>query len=402
MSTAAMQFEYRAIDASGGKRSGSTKASSEQEAFRQLAAQGLTPLQLRMVTGARAISGGKMSLSQLVQLTGQLSVLVSARISISEGLYSIAEQETIPAVRDVVRDVSQRVAAGETIADSLSKHPRVFSEVYVETVRGAERGGTLPKALEQLATMLERQEETRRQVKGALMYPACVTVALSGAVAFLIAYVVPKFSSMFASRGVELPIFTQILQGFGESMQGYWWAYLVAIAGAAFGLRAAWQNPQGRQFIDRLLHKVPYVKKILIGLAIQRFAQVLGVSIGAGLGLIESLDLAGKSAGRPMLSADVERLTVKVRSGGRLSECLPACAYLTPFTKRMLAAGENAAELPRMCGVVARHYERETSHLTKNIATVIEPLMVVIIAGVVMVIALAIFLPMWSMVTLMG
>lgn len=401
MSTGALTWEYRAIDSQGVKRSGVAQAKTEQEAYRQLTAMGLTPLQLKMMGGGNA-RGGRISLRQLSQLTGQLSVLVSARLSISEGLYSIAEQEPDKNVKAIVKDVATRVASGETIADSLRHHPRVFNDVYVETVRSAEKGGNLPQALEHLAEMLERAEETRRAIKAALMYPICVICALSAAVVFLLTFVVPKFARMFAERGVELPLFTRLLQGFGESMQAYWFFYLIGLGGTILAVRHAWRNPAGRRVIEGLLHKIPYMRAILVGLAMQRFAQVLGVSVKSGIGLIESLELAGRSSGRPALWADIERLIGQVRTGGRLSESLPGCVYVTPFTKRMIMAGESSAELPRMCGVVARHYERETSHLTKNISTVIEPILVVLIAAVVMAVALAIFLPMWNMVQLMG
>jgi type II secretory pathway component PulF len=395
-----ISFEYKAIDASGSKKSGTAQASSEQEAFRQLSAMGLTPLSIKAIAGK--VRGKGMKLRALAQFTGQLSVLVSARLSLSEGLHAISEQEPDQSVKAIVRDVSQRVASGQNIADSMAAHPRAFDDVYCETVRAAERSGNLPKALEYLSTMLERQEETRRQIKGALMYPSCVILALTGGVTFLIAYVVPKFAKMFSERGVELPIFTRILQGFGTSMQSYWWVYLGAIALIFFALRWAWRNKNGRRIIESLLHKVPYLKAVLVAIAMQRFSQVLGSSIQSGLGLIESLELSAKAAGRPLLTADIEYMIASVKSGGRLTEALGKCNYITPFTKRMIIAGESSAELPRMCGVIARHYEREGAHLTKNVSTVIEPLLVVIIAGVVMVVALAIFLPMWNMVQLMG
>lgn len=398
-----LTFEYRAVDAAGVRKTGKTTGKTEAEVFRQLTAMGLTPLSLKQA--ANAASGGrvrKVGLKQLAQFTSQLSVLVSARISISEGLTSIAESEPDPAVRSVAKDVAARIASGETIADALSAHPRVFNRIYVETVRASEKSGNLTKALEHLAEMLEKQEETRRAIKGALMYPCCVIVALSLGVTFLLVYVVPKFATMFAQRGVDLPIFTKVLQAFGFSMQSYWYLYLGLLIGTVFGVRFVWSKPAGRAAIESGLHRIPYLRAILVGLAMQRFAQVLGVSIHSGLGLIESLELAGRAAGRPKLQADVDRLTSQVRTGGHLSDCLPACNYITPFAKRMITAGETAADLPRMCAVVARQYERETAHLTKNISTVIEPILVVLIAGVVMVVALAIFLPMWDMVKLMG
>lgn len=403
LAIATLTFEYRAVDATGARKTGTTTGKTEAEVYRQLTAMGLTPLSLRQASSSfGGVKLKRMGAKQLAQFTSQLSVLVSARISISDGLSSIAESETDPVVRAVAKDLAARIASGETIADCLSAHPRVFSKIYVETVRASEKSGNLTSALEHLAEMLEKQEETRRAIKGALMYPCCVIVALSLGVTFLLVYVVPKFATMFAQRGVELPIFTKILQGFGYSVQGYWFLYLGALVGAAFGLRFAWSKPGGRATIEHLLHKIPYLRAILVGLAMQRFAQVLGVSIHSGLGLIESLELAGRAAGRPKLQADVDRLTSQVRTGGRLSECLPNCTYVTPFARRMITAGETAADLPRMCAVVARQYERETAHLTKNISTVIEPILVVLIAGVVMVVALAIFLPMWDMVKLMG
>lgn len=401
--TPTLTFEYRAVDASGARKTGSALGKSEAEVYRQLTSMGLTPLTLRQAatTTAKGLRK-KVGLKQLAQFTGQLSVLVSARISISEGLTSIAEQETDPAIRAVAKDVASRIASGETIADALTAHPSVFNRIYVETVRASEKSGNLTKALEQLADMLEKQEETRRAIKGALMYPMCVIIALSAGVSFLLVYVVPKFAKMFAERGVELPIFTKILQSFGFAAQNYWYLFIGGFIALGFFIRFTWNRPAGRSFIEAAFHRVPYLKAILVGLAMQRFAQVLGISIHSGLGLIESLELAGRASGRPALQADVDRLTGQVRTGGRLSQCLPDCNYITPFAKRMITAGETAADLPRMCAVVARQYERETAHLTKNIATVIEPILVVLIAGVVMIVALAIFLPMWNMVQLMG
>jgi type IV pilus assembly protein PilC len=397
----AVSFEYRAVDAAGARRAGSVLGRTEKEAYRQLTAMGLTPLSIRQA-GGRNPRASTIGLRQLVQFTGQLSVLVSAKISISEGLYSISEAETDPKVKALVKDISQRVASGETIADTLLHHPRVFDSIYVETVRAAEKSGNLPAALEFLADMLERQEETRRQIKAAMIYPACVLVALGLAVIFLLTFVVPKFATMFKDRGVPLPMLTTALQEFGWSIQSYWYIYLAVIAGALFALRAAWANTLGRKRIDLLVHKVPVLRRVLVGLAVQRFTQVLGVSIHSGLGLIESLELAGRSAGRPTLMTDVDKLVTHVRTGGRLAECLPRCTYLTPFARRMLIAGESAAELPRMCGVVTRHYERETSHLTKNLSIIIEPILILLITGVVLIVALAIFMPMWSMVELLG
>jgi len=434
----ALTFEYVALDKAGARRKGTTRASDRVEAYRQVASQGLTPLSLSPAKAAARGRRGGVKAKDLVNFTHQFSVLIEARIPIADGLRSIADQEGQGRLSEVVEDVAQRVEAGSGLASAMASHRDVFGETYVETLSAAERTGNMIKVLQYLAEMLERGEESRQAVRGALMYPLAVMSVLTGATIFLIAVVVPKFARMFESRGVDLPPLTMILMALGESFRGYWWAYLggiaIAFAGARLALRTpegrlaidqalhrvpavrqilvslavarfarlALRTPEGRLAIDQALHRVPAVRQILVSLAVARFTRVFGLCLSSGLNLIEALSLAGRAAARPTLQRDVDRMIEQVEAGGRLSEVMPTCAYLPPMARRLLSAGEEAAELTRMCDVVARQHEREAASLTKNIATVIEPLMVVAIAAVVLVVALAIFLPMWGMVNLMG
>jgi type II secretory pathway component PulF len=250
--------------------------------------------------------------------------------------------------------------------------------------------------------MLERGVETTRQVRGALMYPACVVGVLVLAVTFLVGFVIPKFATMFKRHGSELPLFTKVLLEVGQSMQQYWWAYLLGVAAIVFTFRRLTRTDEGLLLLDKIAHRIPYVKRILIGIGVARFARILGLSLGSGLGLIEALTLAGKASGRPLLRRESIDMASKVRAGATLAAVLGESAYLTPFARRMLTAGERSSEIPRMCSVVSRHYEREASELTKNLSTVIEPVLVVAIAGVVLVVAMAIFLPMWDSMKMVG
>jgi MSHA biogenesis protein MshG len=239
-------------------------------------------------------------------------------------------------------------------------------------------------------------------VRSALMYPICVVTVLCLATFFLVGWIVPRFARMYAQKNLELPFFTRALMEVGLSIQNYWFVYLAAMVGTVLGVRRAWSRPKGRWVIEKALHRVPAIRQILMGMSVARFARVFGLCLSSGLGLIDALTMAGRSSGRPMLMRDVERMVDQVRAGGRISVVLVACEYLPPFAKRMLTSGEESAELTRMCTVIARHYERDTASLTKNIATVIEPFLIVLIAGVVLVVALAIFLPMWNMVKLLS
>ena len=396
-----LTYDYRAIDRAGVKRRGTLMASSEAEAVRKLGAQGLVPT---MMTPSRVRAGAAKGVrrTDLVQLTGQLSVLMNARIPISSGLEAVAEQETNPALRALATDLAARIGAGESLSSALSAHARVFGRVYIATIRASEASGTVIKALDHLAEMLERDAEARRQIRAALMYPMCVLIVLALAGVFLIGFVVPKFSRMFADRGVELPLLTQGLVAAGNSVQSWWWVYGIVLVAVFFGARWAWRTPGPRGVIDQVLGRVPVVRDLLRGLAVSRFARVFGLTLGAGLPIIECLDLAGEASGRVALRRDADTLMKQVSAGGRLSEVFASCASFTPFVRRMLSAGEETAELPRMCSIVSSHYERETSHLTKSVSTLIEPVLIVLIAGLVLVVALAIFLPMWDMAKLMG
>jgi type IV pilus assembly protein PilC len=394
-----LAFQYQAIDRRGSRTKGVLRAESQNDAYRQVIAAGMQPVKISAVRG-RMGRGRKITVKDLSHLTYQLSVLMEARIPIIDGLRSIADQEHNPRFKTVINDVAQRIEAGSRVTEALQAHRELFGDVYVDTVRAAETSGNMTVILASLAEMLERQYEVKKNVKGALMYPICVVGALGLAVTFLMIFVVPKFATMFASRGVDLPVPTKMLIGFSDFLRTYWYLVLGMIFGSYWSVKQAWRRPNMRTKIDNALHRVPFLCDVLRGLAVSRFAHVLGISAKSGLSLIDALEMSGRASGRPMMMIDAQKMQDQVKHGGRLSDVLLDCNYLPPFTRRMLAAGEEAAELSKMCGIVARHYDREVSHLTKNVTTVIEPILIVGLAAVVLMVALAIFLPMWNMASL--
>lgn len=409
-----MTFEYRAVDRAGSRKRGVVQAATQAEAFRKVSAMRLTPVRLaQAASGAASESDRPSPMSALLRprrvghkdlahFTYQLGVLMSSRIPLGMGLTSIAEQEKDGPLSRVITDVARRIESGENVAAALEAHQEVFGEVYIQSIRAAERSGNLAKVMEYLSDMLERMQEMRGQARAALAYPVCVLAVLTLAMVFLVGFVVPKFAKMFASRNIDLPVFTQVLMSIGQAVQHYWYVYLVGAVVAVLATRKWMGTDSGRRVFEAAAHRIPTVGQILRGMALARFSRVLGLSLTSGLGLVEAIELAGKASGRARLKADAAEMARHVKTGGSLADSLRGCAYLTPFTRRMLAAGEQSGEVPRMCGVVARHYERESSLLSKSLSTVIEPLLIVGIAGVVLVVALAIFMPMWDMVRLVG
>ena len=398
-----LAFQYCAIDRTGVKTKGVLRAVDQQEAYRKVVAAGLKPVRIgQMSRGATRWRGKKVRTKDLAHFTCQFAVLVEARIPLADGLRSIAEQEGNPRLRQILDEMAQKIESGCSVTDAITPHRDVFGDVYIETIRAAEATGNMVKVLAQLSEVLERGYETTKNVKSALMYPLCVVIALSAAVVFLTVFIVPKFTTMYASKGIDLPAPTKLLMGFSQMLRSYWYLVLGGMFGAILTMRHLWRKPASRQVIDGWLHKVPFLRDVLTGLAISRFAHVFGLCLQSGLGLIEALDMSGRASGRPLLQMDTEKMREQVNHGGRLSDVLLACNYMPGFARRMISAGEDAAELPKMCSVVARHYDREVSHLTKNVGTFIEPIMIVGLAVVVLFVALAIFLPMWNMTALLG
>ncbi|TVQ54203.1 MAG: type II secretion system F family protein [Phycisphaerales bacterium] len=398
-----MMFHYRVIDRSGSASRGVLRAPDERDAYRQLVAAGMKPIKLRAARPSfLRRRRHRINLKDIAHFTYQFAVMTKARISLVDGLRSIAEQEPNDRLRDVIQDIARSVEGGATVTESISPHRNIFGEVYVEMIRAAESSGNMNEVLASLSDMLERQYEINRMVRSALLYPLCVICTLVAAVTFLMIFVVPRFASMFASRGLELPLPTQIVVGISDGVRSHWWLIGLVVVAVFFGLRKAWQDREKRRRLDALLHRVPVLGEILRGLAVSRFAHIFGVALRSGLPLTDVIEMSGKASGRPLLEQDAEKMKVQVNEGGRLADVLITCTYLPPFTRRMLSCGEESAEMSQMCQLVARHYDREVGDLTKNITTLIEPIMVIGLAAVVLLIALAIFLPLWDMASLIG
>lgn len=388
-------FHYRAIDRRGLATKGTILASDRKEAYKQISASGLQPIKIRQKHRLRRAKS--ITLKDLSQLSYQFAVLLEAQIPIVDGFRSIAEQESNPLISEAVNQIALSIESGSTVTESLLPHRKLFGDVYIDSIRAAEASGNMIEVMGNLADMFEREYEMSKAAKGAMTYPLCVVGALILALGFLMTVVVPRFASMFASRGVDLPLPTQLLMGLSYMLTTYWYVFLIGGMAGFFSFRRAWSQKHFRNRIDKLLHRIPFVRDLLQGIAISRFVRVFGICLRSGLGLIEALEISGRASGRPLLQEDTDRMIDQVREGGRLSEVFIVCPYFPPFTRRMLSAGEEAADLSKMCEIVSRHYDREVMGLAKNISTIIEPIFIVGLAVVVLVVALAIFLPMWNM-----
>lgn len=394
-------FRYRAVDATGRTVRGTIAAQSDREAFLKLRSDGLTPLLIEASAAREStVRGGGASLAEIAALTRELSSLVEARVPLHRGLLSIAESEPRPELAAMIRDVAARLESGEPLTAALQSHARVFGEVYIETVRAAEHSGNLTAVMSHLADMLDRQITAQQAVRRAMAYPAIVLSVVSVAMSVIIVFVVPRFAETFAAHDVQLPFVTRVIQAIGLFARDQWAICLGSIAMAPLGMFFGLRWAPGRNAAESLVLRIPYIRKIVMAVTTARFAQVFGIGLSSGLDVIDSLESASRSTGRPIFVAECTAMAERLRAGDDLAEVIRHTEYLPHFAKRMIGAGKDATELSRSCGVVSRHFERESDHLLKNINSLIEPLLTVALASVVLVVALSVFLPMWQMMRL--
>ena len=392
-------FRYTAVDALGKKSRGVVSAHSQHAAYRHLAGEGLTPIKLEPEReGGR--TRGRIRAEDIASLTRELSVLVEARIPVARGLASVAESEPNAELASMVRDIATQIESGRRITDAFAKYATVFGDVYIETLRAAERSGSLTEVTAHLAEMLERSIETRKQLVRALSYPFIVILFVILALTVIIVFVVPKFAVIFATNGVTLPLTTRVVQAIGNSIKDNWYIYLPSIAAAVVAVVLAWKAPAGRRWFESVFLRVPHIGKMLVCMTTARFCRVLAISIGSGLDLTESIAMAGRSTGRPLFATETAVMADRMRSGAALKDVLKSSRYLPSFARRMLSAGKDSKELAHASTVVASHYDREADHLARSVNTLIEPLMTIALAGIVLLVALSVFLPMWQMVSI--
>ncbi len=253
--------------------------------MQRLTSDGMTPTKLREArrSGARIGSGKKVAYEEIAHFTYQLSVLLDARIPIVSAFRSISEQASNPMIQEIGEHLAREVESGRSITEGLEKYKRIFGTVYIETIRAAESSGNMTTVLSHLAEIVDEQGEMRRLVRGAVLYPLTVVITLSVATLFLVTFVVPKFAAMFAARGIDLPLLTIVLMNLGSSIKAYWYLYITGMLAGIWGLRLAWSRSHSRAVIDAIMHRVPVLREVLIGLAVSRFSGVFALHYARAL-----------------------------------------------------------------------------------------------------------------------
>jgi general secretion pathway protein F len=393
-------YRFEAIDAQGKPRTGLLEGDNAKAVRSQLRSQGLVPLGVEGVAAGLAASTGRVrftrrtfSSTSLAVWTRQLAGLVGAGLPLERALTALAEESEDPRQRDLVAHLRAEVNAGSTFARALNSAPREFDDVYRAVVAAGEQSGALGTVLEKLADDLEERQELRAKLLGAALYPAIVSVIALVIVIFLVTYVVPQVASVFANSKRALPWLTTAMLGISAFVRHWGWLVALAAIGAAAMLWFSLRNEAFRERFDAMTLGLPMIGRLARGYNAARFAGTLAMLAGAGVPILKALQAAAETLGNRALRADAVDALAQVREGAPLASALAGRKRFPGLLAMFARLGEQTGELPTMLARAAAQLSGEVQRRAMAMATILEPLLIVAMGGVVMLIVLAVLLP---------
>ena len=401
-------FQYTALDAGGRQRKGVLEADSVRQIRQMLRDDGLVPLSVDVTTVKQASEkrkaggfsfgfGPRLSALDRVIFTRQLATLIAASLPIEEALGAIAKQAEKQDIRALVLGVRSKVLEGYALADALADYGNSFDDMYRSTVAAGEQSGFLDRVLENLASYLEAQFESGRDVEMALVYPVVLFLLALAIVGALMVYVVPDMVGVLEGMGRELPAVTQVLIGISEFLQTYWWVLLGGIAALVVCVRLLLAQPTIRARWDQRKLSLPLFGRVTRGAQSARYANTLSILTSSGVPLVDAMKIAEAVVSNTWLKRGLTEATQKVREGSSLNLALEGVGYLPPMMLHMVASGEASGELDTMLERVANFQQTEVERLVTTVVSLFQPLMLVVMGGLVMVIVMAILLPILNM-----
>jgi type IV pilus assembly protein PilC len=390
-------FTYTARAFNGDLRTATIDASSRDDVIAQLRKQRLSVVKIDQ-DAAKKIGRGAIKTRDIVIFTRQFSTMINSGLPLVQALTILAEQTDNKALAEVTRKVVFDVESGNTVADALSKHPRAFTNLYVNMVAAGEAGGILDTILLRLATFLEKNDALVRKVKGAMIYPAVIMSVAGIAVVTLLIFVIPVFAGMFASAGQALPLPTRIVIGASGFLKAYWWVIGAVIIGGGYSGKKYYATSDGKLVIDRLLLHFPVLGDVLRKSAVSRFTRTLGTLISSGVSILEGLEITAKTAGNRVIQDAIMQSRSSIAGGDTIAQPLQKSKVFPPMVISMIAVGEQTGGLDEMLSKIADFYDEEVDAAVGNLLSLLEPIMIVFLGVVVGGMVVAMYLPIFDMV----
>ena len=400
-------FVYEGLSKSGTPASGSLICNSILDAKRQLQQQGIHISKLEesdtyasQQTETRqglfdfGFKRTRVSNEKIVDFLRQLATLVEAKLPLVRALTALVEQEDDPVFLAILTQVREKVQGGATLADALADHPVSFSRLAVNMVRAGETGGVLEQSLNRLADFSEEEQDMRATIKSAMIYPVVLSVVMGGAITLLMTFAVPKFKNIYKGMKTELPFLTTALIKIADIVKGYWWLIIIIVFVLVMLYKYWKRTPKARIIIDRLKFKLPVIGALTRKIAIARFSRTFGTLVDGGIPILQALNISKDTAGNIVIENALDSVSKNVKEGERIAKPLRASGVFPPVVIHMISVGEESGRLGPMLFRIAESYDKQTRNAIKAAMTLLEPLIIVMLAFIVALIILAMILPM--------
>jgi general secretion pathway protein F len=405
-------YEYTALDRAGKNVTGIIDADSTVAARQKLRASGKYPVQVQETTSrAKSERAAGFSLpaffnrvtpDDIHALTRQLSTLLNAGIPLIGALDALMEQSTSPPLKRIIAQIKESVNEGNSLTHSLAKHPKLFSNIYINMVRAGEASGSLDVVLDRLAEFGEHQQALKGRFQAALVYPIFMAIIGSGVLFFLLSFVVPNLTRVFTEMKQVLPLPTTILIWFSGFMRVYWWAILLVLVAIILGIKKFIKSPKGRYIWDGLKLRLPVIGQINRKIALSRFGRTLGSLLQSGVPLITSLQIVRNIVNNVLIGDVIDEAMEDIQAGKSLHLALSRSLWFPPVFRQMVSVGEQSGDLEGMLHKIADAYEREIETRITGMTALIEPIMILLMAVVVGFIVISILLPIFEMNQMIG
>ena len=399
-------FAYVVKDKAGKTRSGTLETESRNNLIEQLWKQEFVIISIDERSQGRSavlkIGQPGIKAYQLVVFSRQLATMVDSGIAISPALDVLADQMEDRHFKQTLRKMRDDIEAGASLSEAMSRHPKAFSDFFVNMVRAGESSGRLDELLERVAVYVEKVNTLQNKVRASLFYPAFVSVLAFAITTFLIVVIVPKFKEIFTALGGELPLSTRLLLGLSEFMGTYLVFEVIGLIALVAAFRVYISTPNGRFWFDRSSLRVPIIGKLLQKVVIARFSRTLATLVKSGVPILSSLEIVAKTAGNKVVERAVMAARSSIKEGENIADPLVQSKVFPVMVTRMIAVGEKTGELEKMLSKIADFYENEVDTAVTALTSLIEPLVIAVLGVVIGSIVVALFLPIFKISTLVA
>jgi type IV pilus assembly protein PilC len=397
-------FMYSARSSTGELQAGQVELPSREDVIGYLRRQRMVPIKVEQKQSAFQIPGltPGVSTRDIVIFTRQFATMINSGLPLVQSLDILAKQSENKTLKKCIEQVLYDVESGQTLADALRQHPKVFTQLYVNMVAAGEAGGILDTILLRLAVFLEKADALRRKIKGAMVYPGVIMTVAVGAVAVLLIFVIPTFQTMFAQAGIQLPGPTQFVIMLSDVLQARWYMFLAAIFAGIFAIRQYYATSNGQLVLDRLLLNLPILGTMQRKAAIARFTRTLGTLVSSGVSILDGLEITARTAGNRVLHDAIMESRSSIAGGDTISEPLKKSGVFPPMVVQMINVGEQTGGLDEMLTKIADFYDDEVDAAVDALLAAMEPLMIVFLGVIVGGMIVAMYLPIFDMINAVG